>query len=93
MKKAIDTNVEKGSIECAEVKPYTTKQLAQLYNMSPRTLRRNLAAINKKIGAKRMGYFYNVEQVKMIFDHLTPPFQMVIILKPESSDNGPKKAA
>jgi hypothetical protein len=77
------------TIERTVVKPYTTKELAQLFNMSARTLRRNIAGIKAKIG-KRKGYFFSVEQVQMIFDQMGgAPYEVTTTLKnnEESSDN------
>lgn len=48
------------TIEVTPVQPYTTKELAKIFNMSPRTFRRNIAGIKMLLGAKKMGYLYEI---------------------------------
>ena len=63
-------------VERLEIKPYTTQELAVIYNMSSRTLRRNIAGIKDKLG-KRIGHFYNVKQVEMIMEHMGRPYEII----------------
>lgn len=86
MNKTEKTKVHE-TIEKAEVKPYTTKGIAHVLNMSPKTFRRNIRAIKELLGAKKMGYFWSVEQVHMIFDHLGgAPYELVVVVKNNSND-------
>lgn len=87
--KTSEKEMVKDSIESAEVKPYKTKELAKLYNMSTSTFRRNIGGIKNKLG-KRKGYFYSIEQVQMIFEHMCTPFKVVTL---STDSNEPSKAA
>src|ERR1044072_5931078 len=70
------------TIEQTEVQPYTTKDLARIFNMSSRTFRRNIAGIKEKLGRKWKGYFYSVEQVVMIFEHMGgAPYKIITVIK------------
>lgn len=51
---------------------YNTKQLAQLYNISPDTFRNWIKPFKETIG-KRSGHLYTPKQVKIIFDSLGEP--------------------
>lgn len=55
-----------------EVKPYTIGELAELYDISTRTLRRWLKPFQKEIGP-RIGHYYRIQQVKVIFSRLDLP--------------------
>lgn len=56
-----------------EVKPLTTGQLAELYQINERTFKNWIEPHVKEIGEKR-GNFYNITQVQIIFSKLgTPP--------------------
>lgn len=54
------------------IRPYNTKELAALYNVSPYTIRKWLKPFAHKIG-KRNGYTYTVLQVTIIFECLGQP--------------------
>lgn len=54
------------------VKPYSMKELAILYEVSPRTLRRWMIKIKPAIG-ERIGHYYMITQVSIIFDKLGVP--------------------
>ncbi len=54
------------------IRSYTLQQLANLYRVCERTMRRWLARFKAHIGP-RVGFYYNVRQVKTIFEKLTPP--------------------
>lgn len=70
------------TIEVTPVQPYTTKELAKIFNMSPRTFRRNIAGIKMLLGAKKMGYLYGVEQVQIIFNHMGgAPYEIIEVIK------------
>lgn len=59
-------------INIIDVKPYTTKELAAMYNMSTKTFNRNIRGIRMLLGI-RLGHFWNVKQVLIIFDHMGIP--------------------
>ncbi len=71
------------------VKPYTNKDLGKLYNMTSRTLRRNIVGIKEMLGERR-GHFWNIKQVEMIMAHIGRPYEIVEEQKEEES-NGMKK--
>ncbi len=60
-----------------EIRPYTTKELAFLYSISIPTFKKWLKPFDAYIG-KRHGNYYNVAQVKIIFEQLDHPFKMFI---------------
>jgi hypothetical protein len=55
-----------------DVKPYTMKELCQIYNVSDKTMRKWLSPFSDQIG-KRQGHIYNVAQVVVIFTNLGVP--------------------
>ena len=55
-----------------ELKPYSKKELADLYGISFKTLNSWLSPFKSQIGIYR-GRLYTVNQVKMIFDKLGLP--------------------
>ena len=55
-----------------EIKPYSKKELAALYEVSPRCLTTMLEPFNENIG-KKSGRYFNVKQVVAIFKHLGYP--------------------
>ncbi|GIK70141.1 MAG: helix-turn-helix domain-containing protein [Bacteroidetes bacterium] len=54
------------------VKPYSTKEIADIYGVSPKTLYKWMKPIKKKIGERR-GRFYTVNQVRTILDEIGLP--------------------
>ena len=54
------------------IKPYSKKELASIYSMTPRCFSTWLKPFEKVIGAKR-GRYYNVHQVRIIIDKLGIP--------------------
>lgn len=60
---------EKCSIE---IKPYTAKQLACLYGVSTNTFCKWISRHKESVG-KKLGHFYTIWQVKIIFDKLGYP--------------------
>ena len=62
----MSTTKEKG------VKPYTTKEMAALYGVSPKTLRTWLLPHQDIVG-KRVSRYYTSLQVQTIFERLGPP--------------------
>jgi hypothetical protein len=59
------------------LKAYTVKQLSEIYGVSTKTFRRWLAPFSEDIGQK-LGYFYNVTQVKLIVQHLGVPGEITV---------------
>jgi hypothetical protein len=53
-------------------KAYSNKEIARLYDVSPRTWRRWLEPFRNDIGYRK-GHFYNPNQVKVIFEKLGIP--------------------
>lgn len=56
--------------EETKVKPYTTKQLANLYEISPDTMREWISRV-QDLGEH--GHIFNIKQVQKIFNHLGTP--------------------
>jgi len=54
------------------IKTYSVKEIAVLYGISTKTLKKWLTPFKKEIG-ERQGYFYTPKQVKTIFDKLGLP--------------------
>ncbi len=55
-----------------EVKPYSIGELAKLYNMSIRTIKNWLEPHMEQVG-KKIGRYYTVKQVLVIFEILEVP--------------------
>ncbi len=53
-------------------KPYSTKELAVLYNVSTKTIRKWLLPHQAAIG-KKTGWYYTTLQVRIIFERLGAP--------------------
>ncbi len=62
----------KRSFVVKDVKPYTMKELCEIYQVSDKTLRKWLEPFAEQIG-KRQGHIYNVAQVVTIFTNLGVP--------------------
>jgi hypothetical protein len=59
---------------------YAPGELAALYGVSLKTLNKWLKPHRDKIGSRPVGtYFYNVKQVKIIFDAIGDPFDEIEI--------------
>lgn len=58
--------------QSVRIKAYTTKEVALLYGVSGKTLKKWLIPFKKEIG-KRYGHFYNPKQVQIIFEKLGIP--------------------
>jgi hypothetical protein len=59
-----------------DIKPYTIAEMALIYRTPLRTFRKWLEPHNITIG-KRIGHFYNVKQVEVIFAKLGYPGKIV----------------
>lgn len=55
-----------------EIKPYTTKELASIYGVCDKTLKKWMKPFSADIGEKQ-GRYYTVAQVKMIFEKIGVP--------------------
>jgi transposase len=55
-----------------QIKTYSVKEVAGLYGISGKTLKKWLTPFEKEIGERR-GYFYNPKQVGIIFEKLGLP--------------------
>jgi len=67
------TKVTKNQPETqVRLKPYKGSELALMYGVSHRTLKRWIAPFKKELGEKR-GIYYNIPQVKMVFEKLGVP--------------------
>jgi hypothetical protein len=62
----------KRSFAVRDVKPYTMKELCEIYQVSDKTMRKWLQPFAEQIG-KRQGHIYNVAQVVTIFTNLGVP--------------------
>jgi hypothetical protein len=60
----------------AEIKPYCKKDLAYLYEVSPRCFRTMLSPFEERIG-KKVGRYFSVRQVEIIFNCLGLPSCML----------------
>ncbi len=58
--------------EKIEIKPYSKKELAALYKIGVRSMDTWLKPFEKELG-KRNGWYYNVKQVRYIFEKLGLP--------------------
>jgi transposase-like protein len=56
----------------AEIKPYSTKEIAMLYGVCDKTLKKWLKPFEEYIG-KKTGRYYTIAQVNIIFDKLGMP--------------------
>jgi hypothetical protein len=55
-----------------KLKAYTVLELARIYEVSDRTMKKWIKPFEEEVGPK-IGYFYNIVQVKKIFEKLGVP--------------------
>jgi hypothetical protein len=55
-----------------EIRPYSTKELAGIYNVCDKTMKKWINPFIDEVG-KKNGRYYSVVQVKAIFDKLGVP--------------------
>lgn len=60
------------SAETIQMKAYSLSELARIYGVDWRTFKKWLKPFEKEIGEKQ-GRYYNIPQVKVIFDKLSLP--------------------
>lgn len=66
--------IKENAIQClVKVKPYTQKELCQLYETSDKTFLKWLAPFRQQLGSKT-GRYYSVLQVEIIFLKLGIPY-------------------
>ena len=63
-------------VKSIKVQPYQVCELSVIYKISYPTMKKWLDSIEKSLGG-RIGRYYSVKQVKMIFDHFGIPFNYV----------------
>lgn len=63
-----------------QLRPYKLAELSGIYGVSKPTLRKWIAEL-KELG-KRIGHFYSIPQVKIIFENLLLP-SFIVIEEPE----------
>lgn len=59
------------------LKPYSISELARIYEVDARTLKKWLEPFKEEIGVKR-GRFYTIPQVRIIFDKLSLPCSITV---------------
>ncbi len=59
--------METNGVKLIDIKPYKLKEIAAIYGLHRDTMRKWLKLIEAKVG-KRKGHFYDIGQVKIIFD-------------------------
>lgn len=64
---------ETEQIKLAEVKPYSTKELAAIYGIGKNAMATWLKPLRGKLLDAQLGYYWNVRQVKIIFEHFGHP--------------------
>lgn len=62
----------KQEIETIKIKPYSKKELANLYKIGVRSMTTWLKPFKKEVG-KRYGRYYNLKQIRCIFEKLGLP--------------------
>ena len=60
-----------------KIKPYTTKELSELYRVDRCTLHKWLTPFKEGIGV-RIGYYYTCHQVEYIFEKIGYPMDIEI---------------
>ena len=56
----------------SEIKPYSVKEIAEVYGVCDKTLKKWIKPFSEQVG-KKHGRYYNVSQVKIIFEKLGLP--------------------
>jgi len=64
------------------IKPYTQKELAAIYGVSAKTFRKWIRAMDSELG-DRIGYYYSIEQVKIVFTRLQLPTTVRVVKENE----------
>ncbi len=63
---------ESSQVKYIDMKPYMLKELAAIYGVDKRTFLKWIKPYNEEIG-QRIGHYYNINQVKIIFWKLSLP--------------------
>ncbi len=56
----------------SEIRPYSVKEIANIFGVCDKTVKKWIKPFSEQVG-KKEGRYYNVAQVKMIFEHLGLP--------------------
>lgn len=75
MKEGLDKdwlNDSMGRYSLPDLRPYTLKELYNLYGVSEGVMRRMLKSLKEELGPK-LGHYFTVKQVQIIFNSLGPP--------------------
>jgi uncharacterized protein YjcR len=59
----------------SEIRPYSAKELADIYGVCDKTIKKWIRPFSIQVGEKQ-GRYYNVAQVKIIFERLGVPCKM-----------------
>ena len=59
------------------VKPYTQTELAIIYGVCRKTIKRWIEELKDETGPKK-GRYYSIKQVKIIFENLNIPYTMTL---------------
>lgn len=59
------------------VMPYTTKQLTAIYGVDHRTLKKWMNNLKESLG-ERNGYYWSIPQVRLIFEKLSLPANIIL---------------
>jgi hypothetical protein len=76
----IDIDSTKIDEPAVHITPHSLKELALKYGVSKRIIRQWLQPLTSEIGP-RIGNYYNITQVKIIFNHLGMPCLCFTIIK------------
>ncbi len=77
--------MKEDGIKVIAIKPYTLKELAVIYGLHRETMRSWLQPFKDEIG-ERKGYYYQIPQVRIIFQKLMLPSYVTV--KDEASHFG-----
>ena len=70
--------MEKVTAKIGEIKakPYSNKELCEMYGVCNRTMTKWLYPFKEEVGEK-LGRYYTIRQVQTIFNHLGEPYIML----------------
>lgn len=64
--------MKESEIKTIEIKPYMISELAKFYQVSDKTFRCWLKGLGERLG-KRIGRYYTIKQVELIFHEFGTP--------------------
>ena len=68
----MQTEIINETTKAIRVRPYTTRELAEIYGICSRTMKRWIEPLKEEVGEKR-GRYYTVNQVRIIFEEIGLP--------------------